>query len=86
MCRCVQDFCAAANAVLVPAQIRCPTEEKFREIAAYNENRWGVPHCSGFLVLKSEKNVTLNARNDQGQLTGQLTVGKSCNRQDRDRG
>ncbi|KAK7909900.1 hypothetical protein WMY93_014584 [Mugilogobius chulae] len=27
------------------------------------------------LVLKSEKNVTLNARNDQGQLTGQLTVG-----------
>ncbi|XP_033839640.1 zeta-sarcoglycan-like [Periophthalmus magnuspinnatus] len=29
----------------------------------------------GLLVLKSEKNVTLNARNDQGQLTGQLTVG-----------
>ncbi|KAJ0006532.1 hypothetical protein NQD34_013805 [Periophthalmus magnuspinnatus] len=28
----------------------------------------------GLLVLKSEKNVTLNARNDQGQLTGQLTV------------
>ncbi|XP_070849079.1 zeta-sarcoglycan-like isoform X1 [Chaetodon trifascialis] len=27
------------------------------------------------LVLRSEKNVTLNARNDQGQLTGQLTVG-----------
>ncbi|XP_033465149.1 zeta-sarcoglycan-like isoform X2 [Epinephelus lanceolatus] len=27
------------------------------------------------LVLGSEKNVTLNARNDQGQLTGQLTVG-----------
>lgn len=27
------------------------------------------------LVLRSEKNVTLNARNDHGQLTGQLTVG-----------
>ncbi|CAG5929257.1 unnamed protein product [Menidia menidia] len=27
------------------------------------------------LVLHSEKNVTLNARNSQGQLTGQLTVG-----------
>ncbi|XP_029382367.1 zeta-sarcoglycan-like [Echeneis naucrates] len=27
------------------------------------------------LVLQSEKNVTLNARNGQGQLTGQLTVG-----------
>lgn len=29
----------------------------------------------GLLVLRSEKNVTLNARNDHGQLTGQLTVG-----------
>ncbi|XP_044041078.1 zeta-sarcoglycan-like isoform X3 [Siniperca chuatsi] len=28
-----------------------------------------------FLVLRSEKNITLNVRNDQGQLTGQLTVG-----------
>ncbi|XP_041842650.1 zeta-sarcoglycan-like [Melanotaenia boesemani] len=27
------------------------------------------------LVLRSEKNVTLNARDSQGQLTGQLTVG-----------
>nr|XP_046237569.1 zeta-sarcoglycan-like [Scatophagus argus]XP_046237570.1 zeta-sarcoglycan-like [Scatophagus argus] len=27
------------------------------------------------LVLRSEKNVTLNVRNNQGQLTGQLTVG-----------
>uniref|UniRef100_A0A3Q0RYL5 Sarcoglycan zeta n=1 Tax=Amphilophus citrinellus TaxID=61819 RepID=A0A3Q0RYL5_AMPCI len=27
------------------------------------------------LVLRSDKNVTLNARNSQGQLTGQLTVG-----------
>uniref|UniRef100_A0A672G1B9 Sarcoglycan zeta n=1 Tax=Salarias fasciatus TaxID=181472 RepID=A0A672G1B9_SALFA len=28
------------------------------------------------LVLRSEKNVTLNARNSDGQLTGQLTVGE----------
>uniref|UniRef100_A0A8D3AGD4 Zeta-sarcoglycan n=1 Tax=Scophthalmus maximus TaxID=52904 RepID=A0A8D3AGD4_SCOMX len=27
------------------------------------------------LVLRSDKNVTLNARDDRGQLTGQLTVG-----------
>ncbi|XP_022047331.1 zeta-sarcoglycan-like [Acanthochromis polyacanthus] len=27
------------------------------------------------LVLRSEKNVTMNARNNEGQLTGQLTVG-----------
>ncbi|XP_038587756.1 zeta-sarcoglycan-like isoform X2 [Micropterus salmoides] len=31
--------------------------------------------ADSFLVLRSEKNVTLNVRNDQGQLTGQLTVG-----------
>lgn len=28
------------------------------------------------LVLRSDKNVTLNARDDRGQLTGQLTVGE----------
>lgn len=28
------------------------------------------------LILQSDRNVTVNARNDQGQLTGQLTVGK----------
>uniref|UniRef100_A0A4W5K982 Sarcoglycan zeta n=1 Tax=Hucho hucho TaxID=62062 RepID=A0A4W5K982_9TELE len=27
------------------------------------------------LVVRSDRNVTVNARNDQGQLTGQLTVG-----------
>ncbi|TNN64386.1 Zeta-sarcoglycan [Liparis tanakae] len=27
------------------------------------------------LILQSDRNVTVNARNDQGQLTGQLTVG-----------
>lgn len=45
VCRCVQDFCAAAETVLVPEQIRFPTEEKFREMAAYSENRWGLPQC-----------------------------------------
>ncbi|KAM3857635.1 zeta-sarcoglycan [Diretmus argenteus] len=30
------------------------------------------------LVLRSEKNVTLNARNSHGQLTGQLTVGSEA--------
>ncbi|KAF7647289.1 hypothetical protein LDENG_00174740 [Lucifuga dentata] len=30
------------------------------------------------LFLRSEKNVTLNARNSQGQLTGQLTVGSEA--------
>lgn len=29
------------------------------------------------LILQSDRNVTVNARNDQGQLTGQLTVGKA---------
>lgn len=29
------------------------------------------------LVLQSDRNVTVNARNHMGQLTGQLTVGKS---------
>lgn len=28
------------------------------------------------MVLRSEKNVTLNVRNERGQLTGQLTVGE----------
>lgn len=47
VCRCVQEFCAAAETVLVPEQIRFPSEEKLREMAAYNENRWGLPHCVG---------------------------------------
>jgi len=28
------------------------------------------------LVLQSDRNVTVNARNNLGQLTGQLTVGE----------
>lgn len=35
-----------------------------------------IPIQDSLLVLRSEKNVTLNARNHQGQLTGQLTVGE----------
>ncbi len=33
--------------MLVPEQIRYPDQEKFKEMAAYIENRWGVPHCIG---------------------------------------
>ncbi|MEQ2252625.1 hypothetical protein ILYODFUR_023702 [Ilyodon furcidens] len=34
-----------------------------------------LPFQDSLFVLRSERNVTLNARNHQGQLTGQLTVG-----------
>jgi hypothetical protein len=30
-----------------PEQIRFPDEVKFREMATYIENRWGLPHCVG---------------------------------------
>ncbi|KAK1876690.1 Protein ANTAGONIST OF LIKE HETEROCHROMATIN PROTEIN 1 [Dissostichus eleginoides] len=39
VCRCVQDFCTAAEALLVPEQIRFPNQEKFAEMSAYYENR-----------------------------------------------
>lgn len=29
------------------------------------------------LIMQSDRNVTINARSDDGQLTGQLTVGKA---------
>uniref|UniRef100_A0A3Q0RQP3 Uncharacterized protein n=1 Tax=Amphilophus citrinellus TaxID=61819 RepID=A0A3Q0RQP3_AMPCI len=41
VCRCVQVFCAAAETLLVPKQIRYPDEGRFREMADYTENRWG---------------------------------------------
>ncbi|XP_033985671.1 protein ANTAGONIST OF LIKE HETEROCHROMATIN PROTEIN 1-like [Trematomus bernacchii] len=47
VCRCVQDFCAAAETLLVPELIRSPDREKFAEMAAYTENRWGLPQCVG---------------------------------------
>ncbi|XP_051572771.1 uncharacterized protein LOC127451837 [Myxocyprinus asiaticus] len=47
VCRCVQEFCAAAETLLVPEQISFPDQEKFKEMAAYIENRWGLPQCIG---------------------------------------
>ncbi|XP_077088405.1 uncharacterized protein LOC143740226 [Siphateles boraxobius] len=47
VCRCVQEFTAAAETLLVPEQIRYPDQEKFEEMAAYIENRWGLPQCVG---------------------------------------
>ncbi|XP_029965215.1 protein ANTAGONIST OF LIKE HETEROCHROMATIN PROTEIN 1-like [Salarias fasciatus] len=46
-CRCVQEFCGAAQRALVPELVGVPDENKFRELAAYFESRWGLPHCVG---------------------------------------
>ncbi|XP_077089883.1 uncharacterized protein LOC143741409 [Siphateles boraxobius] len=46
-CQCVKEFCAAAETLLVPEQIRFPDQERFKEMAAYVENRWGLPQCIG---------------------------------------
>lgn len=43
----VQDFCAAAETLLVPEQIRIPDESTFSEMAASNECRWGLPQSVG---------------------------------------
>ncbi|KAL1005666.1 hypothetical protein UPYG_G00062010 [Umbra pygmaea] len=40
VCRCVQDFCAAAKTLLVPEQICLPDPQNFEEMAVYTENRW----------------------------------------------
>lgn len=45
--KCVQDFCAATETLLVPEQIRIPDESTFSEMAASNECRWGLPQCVG---------------------------------------
>ncbi|XP_070397963.1 uncharacterized protein [Nothobranchius furzeri] len=45
--KCVKDFCAAAEAWLLPELIHLPDEGKFREIASYFESRWGLPQCVG---------------------------------------
>ncbi|XP_054606675.1 uncharacterized protein [Nothobranchius furzeri] len=47
VCRCVREFCSAAETFLVPEQIRLPDEEQFRGMAADIENRWGLPQCVG---------------------------------------
>lgn len=54
VCCCMQDFCTAAEILLVPEQIHFP-DEKFREMAAYFENRWGMPHCVGAVVGSNNK-------------------------------
>lgn len=46
-CRCVQEFTAAAETLLVPDQIRFTGQEKFEELAVYIENRWRLPQCIG---------------------------------------
>uniref|UniRef100_A0A3Q1BZU4 DDE Tnp4 domain-containing protein n=1 Tax=Amphiprion ocellaris TaxID=80972 RepID=A0A3Q1BZU4_AMPOC len=43
--RCVQEFCAAAETLLVPELIRFPDEERFREMAVHIENRGKVVEC-----------------------------------------
>ena len=45
VCGCVQEFAAAAEMLLVPEPICFPDQEKFAEIAAYTERRWGIPQC-----------------------------------------
>ncbi|KAM9364221.1 uncharacterized protein KZ484_010498 isoform 2-T4 [Pholidichthys leucotaenia] len=47
VCRCVQDFCAAAESLLVPELLHLPDEGRFMEMSAYIENRWGLPLCVG---------------------------------------
>lgn len=47
VCRCVQDFCAAAETLLAPGYKRIPDESTFSKMAAYNERRWGLPQCVG---------------------------------------
>ncbi|KAM9314090.1 uncharacterized protein KZ484_023919 [Pholidichthys leucotaenia] len=50
VCRCVQDFCAAAESLLVPEQLRFPDEGRFTEMSAYIESRWGLPLCVGAIA------------------------------------
>ncbi|CAL9693780.1 unnamed protein product [Knipowitschia caucasica] len=47
VCRCVQEFCAAAESSLVLEFVRCPDQERLQTIAEYFENRWGLPNCVG---------------------------------------
>ncbi|KAA8578126.1 hypothetical protein FQN60_011497, partial [Etheostoma spectabile] len=47
VCRCLRDFAAAAETLLVPELIRFPDQETFADMAADTESRWGVPQCVG---------------------------------------
>ncbi|XP_013883252.1 putative nuclease HARBI1 isoform X3 [Austrofundulus limnaeus] len=45
--RCVQDFCTAAQDLLVPELTNLTNEGRYREMASYFENRWSLPNCVG---------------------------------------
>ncbi|XP_077319420.1 uncharacterized protein LOC143941255 [Lithobates pipiens] len=45
VCRCVQDFCKAVCTLLAPEIFHFPEREKFKDMADYFENRWGLPQC-----------------------------------------
>ena len=47
VCRCVQQFCNAACKLLAPEMICFPDQEKLQEMAAYIEQKWGLPQCVG---------------------------------------
>ena len=44
VCRCVQEFCTAAETLLVPEHICVPSEEKFREMSTLT--KCGLPNCA----------------------------------------
>ncbi|KAK7884157.1 hypothetical protein WMY93_027280 [Mugilogobius chulae] len=45
--RCVRDFCEAICTHLLPELITFPDQEKLKSMAAFIENRWGLPQCIG---------------------------------------
>lgn len=47
VCSCVREFCTAVCTLLAPEQISFPDQEKLQDMAAYFENRWGLPQCVG---------------------------------------
>uniref|UniRef100_A0A8C5A4H2 DDE Tnp4 domain-containing protein n=1 Tax=Gadus morhua TaxID=8049 RepID=A0A8C5A4H2_GADMO len=47
VCRCLQQFCNADCKVLAPEMICFPDQEKLKEMAAYIEQKWGLPQCVG---------------------------------------
>ncbi|XP_077340586.1 uncharacterized protein LOC143984150 [Lithobates pipiens] len=47
VCWCVQDFCKAVCTLLAPEIVHFLDREKFKDVADYFENRWGLPQCIG---------------------------------------
>ncbi|KAK7938683.1 hypothetical protein WMY93_002009 [Mugilogobius chulae] len=45
--RCVRDFCEAICTHLLPELITFPDQEKLKSMAAFIENRWGLPQRIG---------------------------------------